>query len=158
MNSHSIVISGTECSLKFEQLNNSNFVWIYGMLIYITEAKKHSNPSLGPINMENVQNLLKPESLSPNATKLLSHLTLKDPKFDSIGFVASILDDVSKFKHSVQFTNDQILLNSVKELEKKVDDKLNKIALQLNEFGNNIELLNKKFDTLLIALDEKNKS
>jgi hypothetical protein len=157
MNNHSILIEGTECSLKFEQLNKPDFVWIYGVLIYLTEAKQSSNTSVGPINMENVQHLLNPESLTSNASKLLSTLSFRDPKLNTNEFLNTLLKNIETSKLPDSSNKDELMLHYFKLFEKKVEDKLNHITLQLNGFENNIELLNKKFDTLLSALHEKNK-
>lgn len=158
MNSHSIHVKSTECSLKFEQLKNSDFVWVYGMLIYLTEAKEQSDISLGPINMENVQHLLNPESLATNASKLFSTLSLRESKLNSNDFCNAILKNFESTKLLDSSNSDQFMSNSFKQFEKKVEDKLNDMALQLNSFGQNIELLNKKFDLLLSTLHEKNMS
>lgn len=158
MNSHLIHIDSTECSLKLKQLNNPNFVWVYGILVYLVEVKEHCNSSLGPINMDNVQHLLNSESLTTNASKLLSTLSLRESKLNSNDFLNSILRNIGNSELPNSSNSDQLMTNSFKQFEKKVEDKLNDMALQLNAFGNNIELLNKKFDTLLIALHEQKMS
>ncbi|VVC40427.1 Protein of unknown function DUF4506 [Cinara cedri] len=153
INSHSIKVNSTECSLKFEQLKYPDFIWIYGIIIYLIETKEHSNKSLGPINMQNVQNLLNPDLLVTNASKLLTALSLKKSKSDSDDFLNSILNKFENAKLS-NSENDK-LLNSFKQFETRVEDKFNNMALQINTIGKNIEMLNSKFDTLLNILHEK---
>lgn len=155
MNSHSILINSTECSLKFEQLKNSDFVWIYGILVYLIETEDHSNTFLGPINMQNVHHLMNPESLTTNASKLFSSLSLKEPKSNSNDFVTSILNNFANTKFSEKNYDSKIVLNNFKQFEKSVEDKLDSMALQINTIGNNVNTLNKKFDTLLNTLNEK---
>lgn len=157
MNLHSIIhINSSECSLKFEQLKNSDFVWIYGILIYLIETEEHYNKYLGPINMQNVHSLMDAESLATNASKLFSSLSLKESKSNSNDFVTSILNNFSNTKFLEKNTDGKIILNNFKQFEKSVDDKLNNMALQINTIANNIETLNKKFDSLLNILQEKN--
>lgn len=155
MNSHSVHINSTECSLKFEQLKNSDFVWIYGILIYLTESEEHPNKYLGPINMQNVHQLMNPESLTTNASKLFSSLSLKESKSNSNDFVTSILSNLTSTKFLEKNNDGKIVLNNFKQFEKNVENKLNSMALQINTIGNNVETLNKKFDTLLSVLHEK---
>lgn len=155
MNSHSVHINSTECSLKLEKLKNSDFVWIYGILVYITETEEHSNKYLGPINMQNVHQLMNPESLTTNASKLFSSLSLKESKSNSNDFVTSILSNLTNTKFFEKNSDGKIVLNNFKQFEKNVEDKLNSMALQINTISYNVETLNKKFDTLLSVLHEK---
>lgn len=153
MNSHFINVNSRNCSLKFEQLKNTEFAWIYGILVFLKEAKEYSNKSLGPINMQNVQHLVNPESLATNASKLFSSLSLKESKSDNHDFLNSILNYSKQTKLLDNDNNSQFLLQ--KEFQKKVEERLNTMTLQLNNIGNNVETLNKKIDTLLNALHEK---
>lgn len=154
INSHSININSTECSLKFKQLKYSNFIWIYGIIIYLTETKEHFTKSLGLINMQNVQNLLNPDSLATNASMLLATLSLKESKADSDNFLNSILNKFENIKLS-NSDNDK-LLNSFKQFETRIEDKFNNMAIQINTIGKNIDMLNTKFDSLLNALHKNN--
>lgn len=156
MNCHSIHINSIECSLKFGQLKNPEFVWIYGVLVYLTKTKDPTNKTLGPINMQNVQDLLNPETLVTNASKLFSTLSLKESKSDHNDVLKSILNDLENAKILNSSNDSQFMLNSFQQFEKSVEDKLNTLQLQLNVIGNNVETLNTKFDILLNALHEKN--
>lgn len=154
INSHSININNTECSLKFEQLKYPDFIWIYGIIIYLIETKDYSNKSVGPINMQNVKNLLNPDSLAISASKLLTTLSLKNSKSDSDNFLNSILN---KFENTnLSNSDNDKLLNSFKQFETRVEDKFNSMALQINTIQSNVEMLNSKFDTLLNTLHENN--
>lgn len=153
MNSHIINVNSTNCSLKFKQLKNTDFAWIYGILIFLMEIKEYSNKSLGSINMQNVQHLLNPESLATNASKLFSLLTLKESKSDNSDFLNSVLNYSKKTK-LLDNDNSQFVLQ--KQFEKKVEERLNTMTQQLNNIENNVETLNKKIDTLLNTLHKKN--
>lgn len=155
MNCHSIRINSSECSLKFGQLKNPEFVWIYGVLVYLIKTKNPTNKTLGPINMQNVQNLLNPETLVTNASKLFSTLSLKESKSDHNDVLKSILNDLENSKILNSSNDSQFMLNSFQQFEKNVEDKLNTLQLQLNIIGSNVETLNTKFDVLLNALHEK---
>jgi len=156
MNSHMMhCVNSTECSLKFEQLENSNFVWVYGIIVYLTESKLPPNRSLGPINMQNFQHLLNPELLAENATKLFSTLSVNELKPDKNTIFNSVfnnyLDNIKDGDNS-----GQLVYNNLKQFETKIEDKLDAMSLQLNTIENNVETLNKKFDTLLNALRQNN--
>lgn len=154
MNYHLININSINCSLKLGQLNNTDFTWIHGIFVFLTEAKEYSNTSLGPINMQNVQNLLNPDLLVTNASKLFSTLSLKESKPVNNDFLNSILSNYMGINKSLENDNgSQLILQ--KQFESRVEERLNNMALQLNNIGNNVETLNKKFDTLLKVLNEK---
>ncbi|XP_025199485.1 uncharacterized protein LOC112597589 [Melanaphis sacchari] len=157
MYSHVIPIDSTKCTLKLKQYNNFDFIWIFGIVIYLTEMKKHSNKFLGPINMQNVQNMLESKPLDLNALKLFSTLSLKQSKSIDNDILMSIFNN----KESREFPNndpkgDQFISINFKQFEKKVEDKLQSMAVQMNTIENKIETLNKKFDLLLNALHDKN--
>lgn len=158
MNSHMIhSVNGTECSLKFEQLENSNFIWVYGIIVYLTESKIPPNRSLGPINMQNVQHLLNPELLAKNATKLFSTLSVNELKPDKNVILNSVLNNyLDNIKLPDGNNDSQLIYNNLKQFEMKIEDRLNAMTLQLNAIENNVEMLNKKFDTLLNVLRQKN--
>jgi len=157
MYSHSIPIDSTHCALKLKQYNNSDFVWIFGIIIYFTEMKEHPKKYLGPINMQNVENLLQSKPLDLNALNLFSLLSLKQSKSTSNDVLISILNNMesSKFANSETESNQFMAIN-FKQFEKKVEDKLQSMAVQMNTIENNVETLNKKFDLLLSALHDKN--
>lgn len=157
MYSHFIPINSTECALKLKQYNNSDFVWIFGIIIYLTDMKDHPNKFLGPINMQNVQNLLESKPLDLNALKLFSMLSLKESKSTNNDILMSIFNNMknSKFPNS-ETEGNQFMSISFKQFEKKVEDKLQSMAAQINTIENNVETLNKKFDLLLSALHDKN--
>lgn len=154
MNSHLIHINSNKCSLKLEQLNNPDFIWIYGIIVYLTEScVEDSCKSLGPINMQNVKHLLDQESLATNAQKLFSLLSLKESKPDIVNSFLSNLEN-----GGLPDMNDGRMIsvfNNFKNFEKRVEDKLSTMALQINTISDNVEVLNKKFDTLLNALGKK---
>lgn len=158
MHSHLIPLNcSTECSLKFKQFNNSDFIWIIGIIIHVTEVKEHPKKFLGPINLQNVQNLLQPKSLDLNASKLFSTLNMKQSESNSNDILNSILNDFKHFKvPSNNPEGNQFTSISFKQFEKKVEDKLNSMAVQMNTIENNVETLNKKFDLLLNTLHDKN--
>lgn len=137
-------------------MKNSNFIWIYGIIVHLIETNEHSNKYLGPINMQNVHHLMNPESLAANASKLFSSLSLKESKSNSNDFVTSILNNLGNTTFLEKDNDNKIVLNNFKQFEKSVEDKLNSMALQINTIGNNVETLNKKFDTLLKVFQEKN--
>ncbi|CAH1707894.1 unnamed protein product [Aphis gossypii] len=157
MYSHLIPIDSTECALKLKQFKDSGFIWIFGIIIYLTEMKEHPNKFLGPINMQNVQNLLGSKPLDLNALKLFSSLNLKQSKSINNDMLMSNFnnEESSTFSNSNAEGN-QFLSNSFKHFEKKVEDKLQTMAVQMNTIENKIETLNKKFDLLLSALCDKN--
>ncbi|CAI6350384.1 unnamed protein product [Macrosiphum euphorbiae] len=157
MYSHFIPINSTECALKLKQYNNSDFVWIFGIIIYLTDMKDHPNKFLGPINMQNVQNLLESKPLDLNALKLFSMLSLKESKSTNNDILMSIFNNMknSKFPNS-ETEGNQFMSISFKQFEKKVEDKLQSMTAQINTIENNVETLNKKFDLLLSALHDKN--
>uniref|UniRef100_A0A2S2P5X1 Uncharacterized protein n=1 Tax=Schizaphis graminum TaxID=13262 RepID=A0A2S2P5X1_SCHGA len=157
MYSHLIPIDSTECALKLKQFNNSDFIWIFGIIIYLTEIKEHSNKFLGPINMQNVQNLLESKPLDFNALKLFSMLNLKQSKSVNNNVLMSIFNnmDSSKFLNSDP-EGSQFKSVSFKQFEEKVEEKLQNMAVQMNTIEDKIEKLNKKFDLLLSALHNKN--
>lgn len=158
-NSHMIYVNSTECSLKFRQLVNSNFVWIYGIIVYLTESKMTPNKSLGPINMQNVQHLLNPELLAKNASKLFSTLSLNESKPDKNDILNSILNNyLDNIKLLNDDNSDQLTNDNFKQFEVKIEDRLNAMALQLNTIKDNVETLNKKFDALLNVFQRKNAS
>jgi len=157
MYSHLIPINSTECALKLKQYNNSDFVWIFGIIIYLTDMKEHHNKFLGPINMQNVQNLLESKPLDLNALKLFSMLSLKESKSINNDILMSIFNNMknSKFLNS-ETEGNQFMSIGFKQFEKNVEDKLQSMAAQINTIENNVETLNKKFDLLLSALHDKN--
>lgn len=156
INSHLINIDCTDCSLKLRHLKEEKFVWVYCIFVYITEKKDLSDKSLGLINMQNVQHLVNPESLATNASKLFSSLSLKEPKANSTDFLCSIFNNLQNNKLRDNNVDNQFMSKSLKLLESRVEEKLSSMALQLSAIGNNVEMLNKKFDILLNALHEKN--
>jgi len=157
MYTHLIAINSTECALKLKPYNNSDFIWIFGIIIYLTEIKEHPNKFLGPINMQNVQSLLESKPLNLNASKLFSALSLKQSKSSSNDIIMSIVNNMenSKIFNSSSEANQSMSIN-FKQFEQKVEDKLHSMAVQMNTIENNIETLNKKFDLLLNALHDKN--
>ncbi|XP_026810849.1 uncharacterized protein LOC113552261 [Rhopalosiphum maidis] len=157
MYSHLIPIDSTECALKLKQFNNSDFIWIFGIIIYLTEVKEHSNKFLGPINMQNVQHLLESKPLDLNALKLFSMLSLKQSQSINNDVLMSIFNnmDNSKFSNSDP-EGGEFKLVSFKQFEEKVEHRLQSMAVQMNTIENKIETLNKKFDLLISALHDKN--
>lgn len=157
MYSHLIPIDTAECALKLKQYNNSNFVWIFGIIIYLTEMKEHPKKFLGPINMQNVENLLVSKPLDLNASNLFSLLSLKQSKSINNDVLMSIFNKMenSKFQNN-ETENNNFMEISFKQFEKKVEDKLQSMVVQMNTIENNVETLNKKFDLLLSALHDKN--
>lgn len=125
---------------------NSDYIWIYGLIANLTEEKDQLNPSLGPINIKNVQNLLNPELLATNASKLFSTISLKESKL-----IEKINDKTETSIKSRQFIN-----NNLMNFEKNVENKLNNMTIQINSIKDNMEILNQKFDTLLNILQKKN--
>jgi len=159
MYSHLIPINSTECALKLKQYNNPDFVWIFGIIIYLNDMKEHPNEFLGPINMQNVQNLLESKPLDLNALKLFSMLSLKQSKPFNNDILMSIFNNMEQSKFSNSETEgNQFTSIGFKQFEKKVEDKLQSMAVQINTIENNVETLNKKFDLLLSALHDKNVS
>lgn len=157
MYSHSIPINSTECALKLKQYNNSDFVWIFGIIIYSTEMKEHPNKFLGPINMQNVQNLLESKPLDLNALKFFSMLNLKQSKSINNDVLMSIINNMENSKSlNCETEGNQFMSIGFKQFEKKVEDKLQSMAVQINTIENSVETLNKKFDLLLSALHDKN--
>ncbi|XP_060842093.1 uncharacterized protein LOC132922541 [Rhopalosiphum padi] len=156
MYSHLIPIDSTECALKLKQFNNSDFIWIFGIIIYLTEIKEHSNKFLGPINMQNVQNLLESKPLDLNALKLFSMLSLKQSQSINNDVLMSIFKNMDNSKFS---NNDpeggEFKSVSFKQFEEKVEHRLQNMAVQMNTIENKIETLNKKFDLLISALHDK---
>jgi len=152
-----IPINSTECALKLKQYNNSDFVWIFGIIIYLTDMKEYPNKFLGPINMQNVQHLLESKPLDLNALKLFSMLSLKESKSINNDILMSIFNNMENSKSPNSDTEgNQFMSIGFKEFERKVEDKLQSMAVQINSIENNIETLNKKFDLLLSALHDKN--
>lgn len=156
MYSHVIHINRSKCSLKFNQFENTDFVWIYGVVVYLTEEKEHLNTSLGPINIQNVQHLLNPELLATNASKLFTTLSLKESKLENNDFLNSVLNKFESCKSKESNNGSQFILNNLKHFEKSVEDKLTNMSFQLNSINDNVEMLNKKFDILLNVLHAKN--
>lgn len=152
-NSHMIYINSTECSLKFRQLSNADFIWIYSIIVYLTESKIPPNRSLGPINMQNVEHLLNPELLAKNASKLFTTLSLNESKPNK-NDILNYLDNINL--PNSDYSCSQLMYNNIKQFEIKIEDRLNAMALQLNTINNNVEMLNKKIDELLIVVHEKN--
>lgn len=155
MNVHTMHVNSTECSIKFEQLKNSDFIWIYGILVYLAKAKDNSNMSIGPINMQNVQRLTNPTSLPTNASKLLSALSQKEIKL----LTNNILDSTSTFHNNTKFEDNvncnQLINTSLEQFRKAIDDKLDIMGQKLNTIVNQINTLDKKFNTLLDALHQE---
>lgn len=157
MYSHLIPINSTECALKLKQYNNLDFVWIFGIIIYLTEIKEPPNKFLGPINMQNVESLLESKPLDLNALKLFSMLSLKQSKSINNDILMSIFNNMENSKFpSTETEGNQFMSIGFKQLEKKVEDKLQSMALQINSIENNVKTLNKKFDLLLSTLHDKN--
>jgi len=157
MYSHLISIDSADCALKLKQCNNSDFVWIFGIIVYLSEIKEHPNKFLGPINMQNVENLLQSKPLDLNALKLFSILSHKQSKSMNNDILMSMFNNVknSEFPNSETECNQFMSIN-FKQFEKKVEDKLQSMAVQMNTIENNVDALNKKFDLLLSALHDKN--
>jgi len=157
MYSHLILVDSTDCALKLKHYNNSDFVWIFGIIIYLTEIKEHPDKFLGPINMQNVENLLESKPLDLNALKLFSTLSLKQSKSINNDILMSMFNNVENSKFPNTEKEGNLFMSIIfKQFEKKVEDKLQSMAVQMNTIENNVDTLNKKFDLLLSALRDKN--
>lgn len=151
MNIHTLHLNTADCGLKFQQMKNSDFGWIYGIFIYLAETQLNSNTSLGPINMQNVQHLLNPEMMPTNASKLLSMLSQKK----SHSIPNDILDSIKAIQNAKlgdDLNSSQVLNNSLKQFQNRIDDKLDNMSLHLHAIENQMDSLNKKFNTLLNVL------
>lgn len=154
MNVHNVHVNSTECSIKFGQLKNSDFIWVYGVLIYLAETTDNSNTSIGPINMQNVQRLTDLTSLPTNASKLLSALSQKESK----SLTNNILDSILTFRNTKLEDNvncNRLINTSLEQFRKGIDDKLDIMGQKLNTIVNQINTLDKKFNTLLDALHQE---
>lgn len=155
MNVHDVHVNSTECSIKFSQLKNSDFIWIYSVLIYLAKTKDNSNTSIGPINMQNVQRLTNPTSLPTNASKLLSALSQKQSK----SLTNNILDSILTLRSNTEFEDNincnRLINTSLQQFGKGIDDKLDIMGQKLNTIVNQINTLDKKFNTLLDALHQE---
>jgi len=148
-NVHNMHINSTECSLKFEQMENPDFVWIHGILIYVAETEVQSNTSLGPINMHNVQCLLKPELLPENSAKLFS--LLKQKKSTS---VARDTSDSILTSGTANDNSSQLIDNLMKLLVEGISSKLDSMALQINSIENHVVRIDKRLTELSETFDQ----
>lgn len=157
MYSHLILVDSADCALKLKHYNNSDFFWIFGIIIYLTKIKEHPNKFLGPINMQNVENLLESKPLDLNALKLFSSLSLKQSKSINNDILMSLFKNVDNSKFSnAETEGNQFMSIIFKQFEKKVEDKLQSMVVQMKTIEDNVDTLNKKFDLLLSALHDKN--
>ncbi|XP_050546560.1 uncharacterized protein LOC126908475 [Daktulosphaira vitifoliae] len=154
-NVHSIKTNNlNSCSLSLERLENVDFIWIYGIFVQVLKTEAYSFNSIGPINLQNVQDMLNPNMLATNASKLLSSLSIKNSPNVKNDVLNSFLINM---KHTqTPFSNNccQSLQNGFERLEKQVQDKLCHLEQKINLISNNIEMLNRKFDDLLIILNK----
>lgn len=107
----------------------------------MTETEVHSNTSLGPINMQNVQCLLKPELLPQNSAKLLSMLNHRK----STSTTRDALNSIRLIPSGAANTSTNQLLDSVMRLLiEETNSKLDSMALQINTIANYVVGIDKR--------------
>lgn len=140
--------------MKLERLENDDFIWIYGIFVQVLKTETDSFSSIGPIDLQNVQDMLNPNLLATNASKLLSSLSLKNSTSLKNDVLNSILVNMKNTQSPSSNNCHQNLQSSFERFEKQVQDKLCHMEQKINLISNNIEMLNKKFDDLLVSLNK----
>ncbi|XP_050420536.1 uncharacterized protein LOC126833319 [Adelges cooleyi] len=136
-NIHTMCVNNTACSLKLKQLTDDKFGWIYCLHVYLLKTEDNFNCKIGPVNLQNVINILNSESVPTNVSMLLS--TLSQRNLSS--------------KNSTH--NNECFENGIVRLEKLVQEKFNSMEQQIHTVASNVEMLNTKFDNLLALLNKE---